>query len=75
MKLIENVVFKAVQADTAEDNWNVPGIYFAEDETLIYDVNAAYKPAPKGGWAVKRQRDEATALAAEGLGASEEADS
>lgn len=60
---------------SAEDNWNIPGIYFADDEALVYDVSAAYKPTPKGGWAVKRQREEAAALAAEGLSASEEADS
>lgn len=23
---------------SAEDNWNIPGIYFAEDDALIYDV-------------------------------------
>ena len=33
---------------SAEDNWNVPGIYFAEDEALVYDLNAAYKPTPRG---------------------------
>lgn len=60
---------------SAEDNWNIPGIYFADDEALVCDVSAAYKPTPKGGWAVKLQRDEAAALAAEGLSVSEEADS
>jgi len=60
---------------SAEDNWNIPGIYFADEEALVYDVGAAYKPAPKGGWAVKHQRDKAAALAAEGLSVSEEADS
>ena len=34
---------------SAEDNWNVPGIYFAEDNALVYDVSAAYKPNSKGG--------------------------
>ena len=48
---------------SAEDNWNIPGIYFADDEALVYDVGAAYKPSPKGGWTVKRQRDEAAAAA------------
>jgi hypothetical protein len=48
-----------------EENWNVPGVYFAEDNALVYDIAAAYKPNPKGGgWAVKRQKDaEAAALA------------
>lgn len=34
---------------SAEDNWNIPGIYFAEDDALVYDVSAAYRPSPKGG--------------------------
>ena len=33
---------------SAEDNWNIPGIYFAEEEALVYDLNAAYKPTPRG---------------------------
>lgn len=48
---------------SAEDNWNIPGIYFAEDDALIYDVNAAYRPSPKGGWTVKHQKEEAAAAA------------
>ena len=48
---------------SAEDNWNIPGIYFADDEALVYDVSAAYKPSPKGGWTVKRQKEEAAAAA------------
>ena len=31
----------------AEDIWNVPGIYFAEDEALVYDLNTATAPTPK----------------------------
>ena len=50
----------------AEDNWNIPGIYFADDEALVYDVSAAYKPTPKGGWTVKRQKEEAAAAALAG---------
>ena len=42
---------------SAEDNWNIPGIYFAEDDALVYDVSAAYRPSPKGGWTVKRQKE------------------
>ena len=48
---------------SAEDNWNVPGIFFADELALVYDVGTAYKPSPKGGWAVKRQQG-ATAAAA-----------
>lgn len=48
---------------TAGDNWNVPGIYFAEENAIIYDVTTAFKPVSKGGgWAVKRQRDAALAM-------------
>lgn len=50
---------------SAEDNWNVPGVYFAEDNALVYDVSAAYKPNPKGGWTAKRQNEEAVAAIAE----------
>lgn len=51
-----------------EDNWNVPGIYFADELALIYDVSAAYKPAAKGGWASKRQHEAASKAAMESLG-------
>ena len=54
---------------SAEDNWNIPGIYFADDEALVYDVSAAYKPSPKGGWTVKRQKEEAAAALAEAAAA------
>ena len=53
---------------SAEDNWNVPGIYFADELALVYDVGAAYKPSPKGGWAVKRQQEAAAAAALSGIG-------
>jgi hypothetical protein len=58
-----------------EGNWNVPGIYFAEDNAIIYDVSTAYKPVSKGGgWEVKHQRD-AAALAEKATGdISEEVD-
>lgn len=52
---------------SAEDNWNVPGIYFADELALVYDVGAAYKPAAKGGWAVKRQQEAAVAAAMGGI--------
>lgn len=29
---------------SAEENWNVPGVYFAADEGIIYDLNAAVRP-------------------------------
>ena len=42
---------------SAEDNWNVPGIYFADDDALVYDVGAAYRPAQKGGGAASQQKE------------------
>jgi len=53
---------------SAEENWNVPGVYFAEDNALVYDVNAAYKPAPKGGWTAKHQKEAAAAVANDNMG-------
>lgn len=34
---------------SAEENWNVPGIYFADEQALIYDLGAAFKPSPVVG--------------------------
>lgn len=48
---------------SAEDNWNVPGIYFAEEEALVYDVSAAYKPVSRGGWTAKHQKEVAAVAA------------
>lgn len=42
---------------SAEESWNIPGIFFAEEDALIYDVTTATKPRPaKGGWAVRKQK-------------------
>ena len=45
-----------------EENWNVPGIYFADEEAIVYDVNTAYKPVAKGGWTAKKQKEAALAM-------------
>lgn len=50
-----------------EDNWNVPGIYFAEEEALVYDVSTAFRPNAKGGWAAKRAKEAATDAALENV--------
>ena len=34
---------------SAEENWNVPGVYFAADEGIIYDLNTAVKPRLRTG--------------------------
>ena len=44
-----------------EENWNVPGIYFADEEAIVYDVNTAYKPVAKGGWTARKQKEAALA--------------
>ena len=51
----------------AEDNWNIPGIYFAEDDALVYDVSAAYKPIPRVRRTGKQQEEE-TAVADDSMG-------
>jgi hypothetical protein len=48
---------------SAEENWNVPGVYFAGDNALVYDMSTAYKPASKGGWVAKNQKAVAVAAA------------
>jgi hypothetical protein len=54
---------------SADDNWNIPGAYFADDEALVYDIRAAVKPGPpKAGWTAKRQKE------AEAAADGEEAD-
>lgn len=49
------------------ENWNIPGIYFADEQALVYDLASAYRPAPKGGWSVKRQQEEAAAAAEQSI--------
>lgn len=46
-----------------DENWNVPGIYFADEHGIMYDLKTAYSPKPKGGWAVKREREAAAEAA------------
>ena len=46
-----------------DENWNVPGIYFADEQALVYDLSSAFRPTPKGGWSVKRQQEEAAKAA------------
>ncbi len=42
-----------------EDNWNIPGIYFADEQAIVYNLESAYAPKAKGGWAAKREREAA----------------
>ena len=46
---------------SADENqtWNVPGIYFAEEQAIVYDMNTIYKPVARGGWTAKREKERA----------------
>ena len=55
-----------------EDNWNVPGIYFADEQALVYDLGAAFRPSPRGGWTAKRQKEAAAAAALSSAEATED---
>ena len=45
-----------------EESWNIPGVYFAKENALVYDMSLAYKPAPaRGGWDAKRRKEEEAA--------------
>ena len=59
----------------AEETWNVPGVYLAEEKALVYDLGAAFKPVAKGGWKAKKESEARAAEAAAMLaGESEGAD-
>ena len=38
-----------------EESWNVPGAIFGEEKVIIYSLEQAYAPVPKGGWTAKKQ--------------------
>ena len=41
-----------------EESWNIPGIFFADADALVYDLSTATKPRPqKGGWTAKKQKE------------------
>ena len=50
-----------------DENWNVPGIYFADEKALVYDLSSAFRPTPKGGWSAKRQQENAATTAAQSV--------
>ena len=47
----------------AEDNWNVPGVYFADEQAIVYSLEAAYAPKAKGGWNARHEQEAAAAAA------------
>ncbi len=42
-----------------KDSWNAPGAIFADEGVIIYSLEQAYAPAPKGGWAARKKVEEA----------------
>ena len=48
---------------SAEDNWNIPGIYFADEQALVYNLESAYAPKAKGGWTARHEQEAAAAAA------------
>lgn len=38
-----------------DETWNVAGIYSAEDNAIIYNLDSAYRPSSRGGWSSGRQ--------------------
>lgn len=43
-----------------DPNWNIPGIYFADDQAIIYALESAYPPKVRGGVASKREEEATT---------------
>ena len=41
---------------TEDEIWNVAGVYSEQDDAIIYDLDSAYKPSNKGGWASGRRK-------------------
>lgn len=42
-----------------QQSWNIPGIYFAEEQAIVYDVSTAKKPAQYAGWETRRAKQAA----------------
>ena len=62
------VILKTVRemASWKDDNWNVPGVFCADDMAILYDLKTAKKPVSKGGgWEVKKQNEAKAKAAAE----------
>lgn len=47
-----------------DESWNVPGAIFGDEGVIIYSLEQAYPPVPKGGWTAKRQAEAAAEAAA-----------
>jgi hypothetical protein len=53
-----NAVRKAMNWGDKEC-WNAPGAIFADEGVIIYSLEQAYLPNPKGGWGAKKKAEEA----------------
>jgi hypothetical protein len=51
-----NVVRK-IMGWANDASWNVPGAIFADEGVIIYSLEQAFAPAPKGGWATRRMNE------------------
>lgn len=38
-------------------NWNIPGIYFADEQAIVYALESAYAPKVRGSSASKREKE------------------
>ena len=47
-------------------------IAFSNEQALVYDLGAAFRPSPRGGWTAKRQKEAAAAAALTGTSQNEE---
>jgi len=45
---------RAVAGWGENDTWNIPGVYSAKDDAIIYDLQRAVRPSGRGGWAAGR---------------------
>lgn len=45
---------RAVAGWGEDDTWNIAGVYSANDDTIIFDLQKAVRPSGRGGWAAGR---------------------
>ena len=39
------------------ETWNIPGVYYAEEEAFVYGMEDAVKPVARGGWSRSRRKE------------------
>ena len=45
---------RAVAGWGEDDTWNIAGVYSANDDAIIFDLQRAVRPSGRGGWAAGR---------------------